>query len=100
MQNKVAEILNDNTTTNEEKGKDIESVRAAHEEDLNNINAATAAGGVATAKDTAIQKVQQLHVDPVKKSADKAELDQAAADKKTQIEQAPNALRRETNDAK
>lgn len=32
MQNKITEILNDNTTTNEEKGKDIEPVRAAYEE--------------------------------------------------------------------
>ena len=32
MQNKITEILNDNTTTNEEKGKDIGPVRAAYEE--------------------------------------------------------------------
>jgi epidermal growth factor receptor substrate 15 len=32
MQNKITEILNDNTTTNEEKGKDIGPVRAAYED--------------------------------------------------------------------
>ena len=32
MQNKITEILNDNTTTNERKGKDIGPVRAAYEE--------------------------------------------------------------------
>lgn len=100
MQNKITEILNDNTTTNEEKGKDIEPVRAAYEEDLNNINAATTTGDVTTAKDTAVQKVQQLHANPVKKPAGKTELDQAAADKKTQIEQTPNASQQEINDAK
>ncbi|MCB8109353.1 DUF1542 domain-containing protein, partial [Staphylococcus aureus] len=90
----------DNTTTNEEKGKDIEPVRAAYEEGLNNINAATTTGDVTTAKDTAVQKVQQLHANPVKKPAGKTELDQAAADKKTQIEQTPNASQQEINDAK
>ncbi|MCO4455785.1 methicillin resistance protein FmtB [Staphylococcus aureus] len=100
MQNKITEILNDNTTTNEEKGKDIEPVRAAYEEGLNNINAATTTGDVTTAKDTAVQKVQQLHANPVKKPASKTELDQAAADKKTQIEQTPNASQQEINDAK
>lgn len=100
MQNKITEILNDNTTTNEEKGKDIEPVRAAYEEGLNNINAATTTGDVTTAKDTAVQKVQQLHANPVKKPAGKTELDQAAADKKTQIEQTPNASQQEINDAK
>lgn len=99
MQNKITEILNDNTTTNEEKGKDIEPVRAAYEEGLNNINAATTTGDVTTAKDTAVQKVQQLHANPVKKPAGKTELDQAAADKKTQIEQTPNASQQEINDA-
>ncbi|MEZ1986874.1 LPXTG-anchored DUF1542 repeat protein FmtB, partial [Staphylococcus aureus] len=53
-----------------------------------------------TAKDTAVQKVQQLHANPVKKPAGKTELDQAAADKKTQIEQTPNASQQEINDAK
>lgn len=100
MQNKITEILNDNTTTNEEKGKDIEPVRAAYEEGLNNINTATTTGDVTTAKDTAVQKVQQLHANPVKKPAGKTELDQAAADKKTQIEQTPNASQQEINDAK
>lgn len=100
MQNKITEILNDNTTTNEEKGKDIEPVRAAYEEGLNNVNAATTTGDVTTAKDTAVQKVQQLHANPVKKPAGKTELDQAAADKKTQIEQTPNASQQEINDAK
>lgn len=100
MQNKITEILNDNTTTNEEKGKDIEPVRAAYEEGLNNINAATTTGDVTTAKDTAVQKVQQLHANPVKKPTGKTELDQAAADKKTQIEQTPNASQQEINDAK
>lgn len=100
MQNKITEILNDNTTTNEEKGKDIGPVRAAYEEGLNNINAATTTGDVTTAKDAAVQKVQQLHANPVKKPAGKTELDQAAADKKTQIEQTPNASQQEINDAK
>lgn len=100
MQNKITEILNDNTTTNEEKGKDIEPVRAAYEEGLNNINAATTTGDVTTAKDTAVQKVQQLHANPVKKPAGKTDLDQAAADRKTQIEQTPNASQQEINDAK
>ncbi|HCV8785912.1 TPA: DUF1542 domain-containing protein, partial [Staphylococcus aureus] len=100
MQNKITEILNDNTTTNEEKGKDIEPVRAAYEEGLNNINTANTTGDVTTAKDTAVQKVQQLHANPVKKPAGKKELDQAAADRKTQIEQTPNASQQEINDAK
>ncbi len=95
MQNKITEILNNNETTNEEKGNDIGPVRAAYEEGLNNINAATTTGDVTTAKDTAVQKVQQLHADPVKKPAGKKELDQAAADKKTQIEQTPNASQQE-----
>ncbi len=99
MQNKITEILN-NETTNEEKGNDIGPVRAAYEEGLNNINAATTTGDVTTAKDTAVQKVQQLHANPVKKPAGKKELDQAAADKKTQIEQTPNASQQEINDAK
>ncbi|HEE8954194.1 TPA: DUF1542 domain-containing protein [Staphylococcus aureus] len=100
MQNKITEILNDNTTTNEEKGKDIGPVRAAYEEGLNNINAATTTDDVTTAKDTAVQKVQQLHANPVKKPAGKTALDQAAADRKTQIEQTPNASQQEINDAK
>ncbi|MBD1715097.1 DUF1542 domain-containing protein [Staphylococcus aureus] len=100
MQNKITEILNNNETTNEEKGNDIGPVRAAYEEGLNNINAATTTGDVTTAKDTAAQKVQQLHANPVKKPAGKKELDQAAADKKTQIEQTPNASQQEINDAK
>ncbi|HEI7069228.1 TPA: DUF1542 domain-containing protein [Staphylococcus aureus] len=100
MQNKITEILNDNTTTNEEKGKDIEPVRAAYEEGLNSINTANTTGDVTTAKDTAVQKVQQLHANPVKKPAGKKELDQAAADRKTQIEQTPNASQQEINDAK
>ncbi|HEK7018926.1 TPA: DUF1542 domain-containing protein [Staphylococcus aureus] len=86
--------------TTEEKGNDIGPVRAAYEEGLNNINAATTTGDVTTAKDTAVQKVQQLHANPVKKPAGKKELDQAAADKKTQIEQTPNASQQEINDAK
>ncbi|HEH7908525.1 TPA: DUF1542 domain-containing protein [Staphylococcus aureus] len=100
MQNKITEILNNNETTNEEKGNDIGPVRAAYEEGLNNINAATTTGDVTTAKDTAVQKVQQRHANPVKKPAGKKELDQAAADKKTQIEQTPNASQQEINDAK
>ncbi|HDC8323770.1 TPA: DUF1542 domain-containing protein [Staphylococcus aureus] len=100
MQNKITEILSDNTTTNEEKGKDIEPVRATYEEGLNNINTANTTGDVTTAKDTAVQKVQQLHANPVKKPADKTALDQAAADRKTQIEQTPNASQQEINDAK
>ncbi|MBE5676982.1 DUF1542 domain-containing protein [Staphylococcus sp. SS87] len=100
MQNKITEILSDNTTTNEEKGKDIEPVRAAYEEGLNNINTANTTGDVTTAKDTAVQKVQQLHANPIKKPAGKTELDQVAADKKTQIEQTPNASQQEINDAK
>lgn len=100
MQNKITEILNNNETTNEEKGNDIGPVRAAYEEGLNNINAATTTADVTTAKDTAVQKVQQLHANPVKKPAGKKELDQAAADKKTQIEQTPNASQQEINDAK
>ena len=56
MQNKITEILSDNTTTNEEKGKDIEPVRATYEEGLNNINTANTTGDVTTAKDTAVQK--------------------------------------------
>ncbi len=56
MQNKITEILNNNETTNEEKGNDIGPVRAAYEEGLNNINAATTTGDVTTAKDTAVQK--------------------------------------------
>ncbi|HCZ8923269.1 TPA: DUF1542 domain-containing protein [Staphylococcus aureus] len=100
MQNKITEILNDNTTTNEEKGKDIGPVRAAYEEGLNNINTSTTTGDVTTAKDTAVQKVQQLHANPVKKPSGKTALDQAAADKKTQIEQTPNASQQEINDAK
>ncbi|HDB8634683.1 TPA: DUF1542 domain-containing protein [Staphylococcus aureus] len=100
MQNKITEILSDNTTTNEEKGKDIEPVRAAYEEGLNNINAANTTGDVSTAKDTAVQKVQQLHANPVKKPAGKTELDQVATDKKTQIDQTPNASQQEINDAK
>ncbi|HIE4083643.1 TPA: LPXTG-anchored DUF1542 repeat protein FmtB [Staphylococcus aureus] len=100
MQNKITEILNDNTTTNEEKGKDIGPVRAAYEEGLNNINTSTTTGDVTTAKDAAVQKVQQLHANPVKKPSGKTALDQAAADKKTQIEQTPNASQQEINDAK
>lgn len=100
MQNKITEILSDNTTTNEEKGKDIEPVRATYEEGLNNINTANTSGDVTTAKDTAVQKVQQLHANPVKKPAGKTALDQAAADRKTQIEQTPNASQQEINDAK
>ncbi|KOS62584.1 hypothetical protein AN169_16010, partial [Staphylococcus aureus] len=45
-------------------------------------------------------KVQQLHANPVKKPAGKTALDQAAADRKTQIEQTPNASQQEINDAK
>ena len=56
MQNKITEILNNNETTNEEKGNDIGPVRAAYEEGLNNINAATTTADVTTAKDTAVQK--------------------------------------------
>lgn len=100
MQNKITEILSDNTTTNEEKGKDIEPVRATYEEGLNNINTANTTGDVTTAKDTAVPKVQQLHANPVKKPAGKTALDQAAADRKTQIEQTPNASQQEINDAK
>ncbi|MDT1934735.1 LPXTG-anchored DUF1542 repeat protein FmtB [Staphylococcus aureus] len=100
MQNKITEILSDNTTTNEEKGKDIEPVRATYEEGLNNINTANTTGDVTTAKDTAVQKVKQLHANPVKKPAGKTALDQAAADRKTQIEQTPNASQQEINDAK
>ncbi|HEB0843008.1 TPA: DUF1542 domain-containing protein [Staphylococcus aureus] len=100
MQNKITEILSGNTTTNEEKGKDIEPVRATYEEGLNNINTANTTGDVTTAKDTAVQKVQQLHANPVKKPAGKTALDQAAADRKTQIEQTPNASQQEINDAK
>ncbi|SGR56017.1 LPXTG-anchored DUF1542 repeat protein FmtB [Staphylococcus aureus] len=100
MQNKITEILSDNTTTNEEKGKDIEPVRVTYEEGLNNINTANTTGDVTTAKDTAVQKVQQLHANPVKKPAGKTALDQAAADRKTQIEQTPNASQQEINDAK
>ncbi len=100
MQNKITEILSDNTTTNEEKGKDIEPVRATYEEGVNNINTANTTGDVTTAKDTAVQKVQQLHANPVKKPAGKTALDQAAADRKTQIEQTPNASQQEINDAK
>lgn len=100
MQNKITEILSDNTTTNEEKGKDIEPVRATYEEGLNNINTANTSGDVTTAKDTAVQKVQQLHANPVKKPAGKTALNQAAADRKTQIEQTPNASQQEINDAK
>ncbi|HCX3535820.1 TPA: DUF1542 domain-containing protein [Staphylococcus aureus] len=100
MQNKITEILSDNTTTNEEKGKDIEPVRATYEEGLNNINTANTTGDVTTAKDTAVQKGQQLHANPVKKPAGKTALDQAAADRKTQIEQTPNASQQEINDAK
>ncbi|HDE0469177.1 TPA: DUF1542 domain-containing protein [Staphylococcus aureus] len=100
MQNKITEILSDNTTTNEEKGKDIEPVRATYEEGLNNINTANTTGDVTTAKDTAVQKVQQLHANPVKKPAGKTALDQAAADRKTQIEQTTNASQQEINDAK
>ncbi|HHW9750526.1 TPA: SasC/FmtB family protein [Staphylococcus aureus] len=100
MQNKITEILSDNTTTNEEKGKDIEPVRATYEEGLNNINTANTTGDVTTAKDTAVQKVQQLHANPVKKPAGKTALDQAVADRKTQIEQTPNASQQEINDAK
>ncbi|HEI6477931.1 TPA: DUF1542 domain-containing protein [Staphylococcus aureus] len=96
----LTEILSDNTTTNEEKGKDIEPVRATYEEGLNNINTANTTGDVTTAKDTAVQKVQQLHANPVKKPAGKTALDQAAADRKTQIEQTPNASQQEINDAK
>ncbi|HDP5854741.1 TPA: DUF1542 domain-containing protein [Staphylococcus aureus] len=98
MQNKITEILNNNETTNEEKG--IVPVRAAYEEGLNNINAATTTGDVTTAKDAAVQKVQQLHANPVKKPSGKTALEQAAADKKTQIEQTPNASQQEINDAK
>ncbi len=86
--------------TTEEKGKDIEPVRATYEEGLNNINTANTTGDVATAKDTAVQKVQQLHANPVKKPAGKTALDQAAADRKTQIEQTPNASQQEINDGK
>ncbi|MBR8895906.1 DUF1542 domain-containing protein, partial [Staphylococcus aureus] len=100
MQNKITEILNNNETTNEEKGKDIGPVRAAYEEGLNNINTSTTTGDVTTAKDAAVQKVQQLHANPVKKPSGKTALDQAAADKKTQIEQTPNASQQEINDAK
>ncbi len=99
MQNKITEILNNNETTNEEKGNDIGPVRAAYEEGLNNINAATTTGDVTTAKRYSSTKVQQLHANPVKKPAGK-KLDQAAADKKTQIEQTPNASQQEINDAK
>ncbi|HDJ2960451.1 TPA: DUF1542 domain-containing protein [Staphylococcus aureus] len=100
MQNKITDILSDNTTTNEEKGKDIEPVRVAYEEGLNNINTANTTGDVTTAKDTAVQKVQQLHANPIKKPAGKTALDQAATDRKTQIEQTPNASQQEINDAK
>ncbi|HHC9978365.1 TPA: SasC/FmtB family protein [Staphylococcus aureus] len=93
-------INNDQNATNEEKGKDIEPVRATYEEGLNNINTANTTGDVTTAKDTAVQKVQQLHANPVKKPAGKTALDQAAADRKTQIEQTPNASQQEINDAK
>lgn len=99
MQNKITEILSDNTTTNEEKGKDIEPVRATYEEGLNNINTANTTGDVTTAKDTAVQKVQQLHANPVKKPAGKTALDQAAADRKTQIEQTPNTSQQEVDAA-
>ncbi|HDA8211580.1 TPA: DUF1542 domain-containing protein [Staphylococcus aureus] len=93
-------INNDQNATTEEKGKDIEPVRATYEEGLNNINTANTTGDVTTAKDTAVQKVQQLHANPVKKPAGKTALDQAAADRKTQIEQTPNASQQEINDAK
>ncbi|HDZ6187858.1 TPA: DUF1542 domain-containing protein [Staphylococcus aureus] len=100
MQNKITEILNNNETTNEEKEKGIVPVRAAYVEGLENINAASTTGDVTTAKDTAVQKVQQLHANPVKKPSGKTALEQAAADKKTQIEQTPNASQQEINDAK
>lgn len=83
MQNKITEILSDNTTTNEEKGKDIEPVRATYEEGLNNINTANTTGDVTTAKDTAVQKVQQLHANPVKKPAGKTALDRQQLMKNT-----------------
>ncbi|KMS30349.1 hypothetical protein FE74_15060, partial [Staphylococcus aureus] len=52
----IAEIVNNNEDTNEEKGKKIGRVSAAYEEGLNNINAASTTGDVTTAKDTAGQK--------------------------------------------
>ena len=77
MQNKITEILNDTTTTNEEKGKDIEPVRAAYEEGLNNINAATTTGDVTTAKRYSKYKSSTNFMQiPVKKPAGKTELGQ------------------------
>lgn len=93
-------INNDQNATTEEKEAAIQQLATAVTDAKNNINAATTTGDVTTAKDTAVQKVQQLHANPVKKPAGKKELDQAAADKKTQIEQTPNASQQEINDAK
>lgn len=96
----TAVINNDQNATNEEKEAAIQQLATAVTDAKNNITAATDNNGVDTAKDAAVQKVQQLHANPVKKPAGKTELDQAAADKKTQIEQTPNASQQEINDAK
>ncbi|EYR31949.1 hypothetical protein W299_01782 [Staphylococcus aureus DAR5888] len=95
MQNKITEILNNNETTNEEKGNDIGPVRAAYEEGLNNINAATTTGDVTTAKDTAVQKVQQLHANPVKKPTGKKE--SATTDLYAYADQKKNNISADTN---
>ncbi|HDE7686903.1 TPA: DUF1542 domain-containing protein [Staphylococcus aureus] len=86
--------------TTEEKEQANQQVDAQLTQGNQNIENAQSIDDVTTAKDTAVQKVQQLHANPVKKPAGKTELDQAAADKKTQIEQTPNASQQEINDAK
>ncbi|HCW7957682.1 TPA: DUF1542 domain-containing protein [Staphylococcus aureus] len=86
--------------TTEEKEQANQQVDAQLTQGNQNIENAQSIDDVTTAKDTAVQKVQQLHANPVKKPAGKKELDQAAADKKTQIEQTPNASQQEINDAK
>lgn len=86
--------------TTEEKEQANQQVDAQLTQGNQNIENAKSIDDVTTAKDTAVQKVQQLHANPVKKPAGKTELDQAAADKKTQIEQTPNASQQEINDAK
>ncbi|WP_338447626.1 SasC/FmtB family protein [Staphylococcus aureus] len=94
------EIQNSNASTTEEKEAAYTQLDAKKQEARTNLDAANTNSAVTTAKDAAVQKVQQLHANPVKKPSGKTALDQAAADKKTQIEQTPNASQQEINDAK
>ncbi|MBV2523558.1 DUF1542 domain-containing protein [Staphylococcus aureus] len=79
------EIQNSNASTTEEKEAAYTQLDAKKQEARTNLDAANTNSAVTTAKDNGIAAINQV---------------QAAADKKTQIEQTPNASQQEINDAK